>query len=184
MNNFVRAGLAAAATTLLGAAAALAHPHPEGDAKRKIVIIETKEEKAGEHKGKHDLRIQRGPVHGLRVERGPVRELRVERDGKGEHVRRFRVESAHPGGRHGPHPRLFARGLEGCTGDRVVKEIGEEKDKTRIIVCSKGGEGRPAAEHLEQVLGRITANEHMSAEEKERIAERLREAISKLRSTN
>ena len=74
--------------------------------------------------------------------------------------------------------------LAKCDGARklIDESAGDEKEKTKVVICSKDGGSKLDAEHLEQALSRINSNEHISAEHKEKIAAALREAIEKARS--
>lgn len=88
---------------------------------------------------------------------------------KGPHrMRRFHIE--------GP------RGLIECDGERTeVSEGGEDDgEKTRIVLCSKSGDSAAHRERLERALSRIQSNEHLSAEHRERITARLREALERI----
>jgi hypothetical protein len=72
--------------------------------------------------------------------------------------------------------------------DCTRSETGDEgKERTRIIVCTKGGDALASAdraEKLERALERIQQNDDLSAEHKERVAAALREAIERLRNTH
>jgi hypothetical protein len=72
-----------------------------------------------------------------------------------------------------------------CDGDKTEVST-DEKDgrKTRFFVCTDDKlTGAQRAEKLEQALERIQANEHLSAEHKERVTGALRDAIGKMRET-
>ena len=117
-----------------------------------------------------------GEGEGKKVER-----IVIVRDGaKGEHragagdhrhVRTFALRG------HGP--------LIDCDGgEKVVDDgAGEGDKKTKVVVCTKGKTSAETAQHLEEALARITANDDLSDEQKARIATALRSAIDRARST-
>jgi len=74
--------------------------------------------------------------------------------------------------------------LAACAGGRklVDESAGDDKEKTKVIICSKDGDAKVDAERLEEALSRINSNESISAEHKEKITAALREAIEKARS--
>jgi hypothetical protein len=149
--------LGAAAVLVAGAAgAAFAHPHPEGDGKKVERIVIIRDSGKGDHRAGAD---------GDRVRR-----FELHRDGPdGDHVRRFAI--------HGGD-------LANCDGgEKIVDESGGDGDrKTKVIICTKGAPTAATAEHLEDALARITANDDLSDEQKARIATALRSAIDRARS--
>ena len=81
-----------------------------------------------------------------------------------------------------------AERLAECKGEKTeIDETtgGTDKQRTRIVICGDGGGDRAArAEKLEKALARISENEELSAEHRERVTTALREAISRMRETN
>jgi hypothetical protein len=142
-NKLILALAAAGAAGLGFATVGVAHPHPDGQS-RKVIVL-TDHETKGEHRrdGKHRIRTfrhHRGPGHGA--------------------------------------------SLVHCEGERREIGGGESEDgkKTRIILCSKGGDSAAQAEKLERALERVQANDHLEGEHKEKVVAALREALERLRS--
>ena len=170
------AGALAIAAFGLGAPG-IAHPHPEEDG------VSTKTEKViviREGDGKHDGKTKR------------IRTFRIEGDGaagpNGERIRTFRVHrdgKAGDGERHVRVLRLDGDRLADCGGEEVVRsETGDDKDKTKVIICSKGElTEAQRIEKIEKVLTRIQSNDDLSAEHKERVTAALRRAIEDMRTT-
>lgn len=170
----VAAGAAVLAAGLAGAA--FAHPHEEGDkgekATRMIVITER-----ATHDGKEGAQGDK------------VRRFRIERDGHGKpgegtHVRTFHIERD---GKGGPGVHAFALGdghaLNCDEGDKLVDETaGDDKEKTKVVICSKGSTSAQRAERLEQAISKINSNSEISAEHKARITTALRAAIDRARA--
>lgn len=110
-------------------------------------------------------------------------------EGKGEKIERVIILSD-VDGKAGPHKRIRTfhidrDGLD-CDGDKTEVDEGSDgdKDRTRVIICGKGGDPAAHAERLEKALSRIQSNEHLSGEHRERVVARLRETIERLRSRN
>ena len=80
--------------------------------------------------------------------------------------------------------------LAHCDGEK--SEIDEtsggedEKQRTRIVICDKGGgvDAAKRAEALEKALARISENDELSPEHRERVTTALREALTRLRETD
>ena len=170
------AGVLAIAGLALGAPV-IAHPHGEEDrAETKVekVIILREGDLKHEGKGKR------------------LRSFHIEGDGAaghdGKRVRTFHIERD---GKHGDaerHVRVmrFDGGLlEDCDGNEVVRsETGDDKDKTKVIICSKDQlTEAQRVEKIEKVLTRIQSNDRLSAEHKERVTAALRRAIEDMRTT-
>lgn len=107
-----------------------------------------------------------------------VRKFVVIHDGKGDgkaaghsdrRVRRFAIHGA---------------GMVDCDdGEKIVDEASGEGDrKTKVVICTRGKPSAATAERLEEALGRIDENDHLSAEAKARIATALKTAIDRARS--
>lgn len=114
-----------------------------------------------------------------------------EGDGDGKKVKRV-VVIRDGGDKHAKGERHRMRRFEiigsevrGCEGaEKIVDESsGEGDEKTKIILCRKGG-GTTAdtARHLEEALARISTNDELSAEQKARIETALRSALERARS--
>jgi hypothetical protein len=102
--------------------------------------------------------------------------------GKGE-THTFRIERRGPGG-PGVHVFQFDGKEIACAdGDKVVEHSeGDDKKKTKVLICDKGGDPAMRAKHLEEALERINSNEHLTAETKARITASLREALERTRN--
>jgi hypothetical protein len=110
----------------------------------------------------------------------------------GEKVKKFVIITdhgemkgkGHDGAKHVRTLRIDGERLAGCLGGRTLVDetAGDDKNKTKVVICGKDGDTRVDAERLEQALSRINSNEHISAEHKEKISSALREAIEKARS--
>lgn len=78
--------------------------------------------------------------------------------------------------------------LAKCEGKKTeIDETtgGEEKQRTRIVICGDTGTDQAVrAEKLEKALARISENDKLSPEHRERVTTALREAISRMRETN
>ena len=113
-------------------------------------------------------------------------------DGEGKEVRKVIILEGDKSMKAGDRLRVLrtdrAELLAKCVGEKTeIDETsgGDEKQRTRIVICNKGG-GDPAAhaEELEKALARISENDELSAEHRERVTTALREAISRMRETN
>ncbi|MFL6845980.1 MAG: hypothetical protein ACJ8ER_14000 [Allosphingosinicella sp.] len=154
-----RRGLAAAALLVAtaGAGAAFAHPHSDGDGKKVERVIIIQDDKDGDHASADGAQIRRFEIH---------------RDG--DHA------SADGGGIRRMEMVGDCRG-----GDKIVDEsAGDDKKKTRVMICSRGEPSARAAEHLEEALARINANDDLSAEQKAKIETALRSAIERARAAH
>ena len=155
-------GIAAAAVLLAGAAgAAAAHPHPDGDGDKVKRVVVIGDGPGGHHARGKDDRVRRVEI--IREGAGGGHHAR------GDRVRRFQIH----GGR-----------LAGCEGgEKIVDESAGDGDrKTKVIICTKGAPTAATAQHLEQALARISANDELSDEQKARIETALRAAIDRARS--
>jgi hypothetical protein len=112
-------------------------------------------------------------------------------DGDGKQVKRFVIIQDGKGGEHhasGDRARHFdMRGigrLADCDGgEKIVDEqSGDDDKKTKVIICRKGAPTAADAERLEEALARISANDHLSDEQKARIETALRSAMDRARS--
>jgi hypothetical protein len=113
-------------------------------------------------------------------------------DGDGRKVARIVIIRDGAGGKHEAgagdrRVRRFERhggGLADCAGgEKIVDDNAGDGDRqTKVIICSKGGNSARSAKHLEEALARITANDELSDEQKDRIATALRSAIDRARS--
>lgn len=179
LTGAARFAAAAGALAIAGfglGAPGIAHPHGDGDRAvtktEKVIVIR-------EGDGKHDGKAKR------------VRTFHIEGDGAagkdGERIRTFHVErdgKAGDGERHVRVMRLDGDRLADCGGEEVVRsETGDENDKTKVIICSKGELTQAQrVEKIEKVLTRIQANDDLSAEQKERVTAALRRAIEDMRT--
>jgi len=103
----------------------------------------------------------------------------TDKAGGGRHVERH-VERRGHALRHGHHLAMAE-----CEGERTeIAESTGDNERTRIVVCDKGGlSAAQRVEKLEHALERIASNDHISAEHKEKVTTALREAIGRLRAT-
>lgn len=107
-------------------------------------------------------------------------------DGQGKKVERVIVVShASKGDEARPH-RFRIVDLDGdhagCDKTEVAGADGREK--TKVIVCGQDDAGSAErAARLEKALARIQNDESLSAEQRERVATAMREAIGRLRET-
>jgi hypothetical protein len=174
----IRAAAAAAVLALAGlglGAPGIAHPHGDeegADSKVEKVII-LREGKSGEHRGK-GARVRTFHIEGDGKHGGDVRTIRIQRsgdhDGAGPRVRAFHMGDG-------------ARMID-CGGGRTEVDESTGGDRTRIVFC--GTDDLTAAqriEKLEKALGRINANQELSAEHKDKVTAALRGAIERLRTT-
>ncbi|HEX2762520.1 MAG TPA: hypothetical protein VHM92_01575 [Allosphingosinicella sp.] len=159
----LRAAAAAGAIIAAGlAGAAFAHPEHEGDKDKKVtkmVVITEHVREDGKAEGKGER----------------VRTFRIERDGKGAtadaRIHAFAL---------GDGPALKCDG-----GEKLVDETaGDDKDKTKIVICSKGATPAQSAERLEQAIAKIQENDEISAEHKAKITAALRAAIDRARAAH
>ena len=168
----VAAGGLAIAGIGLGAPG-IAHPHGDEDgAVRKTEKVIILREGDGKHDGK---KIRRVHVVGDAA------------DGEGRRIRTFHIDrdgKAGDGERHVRVIRLDGDRLADCGGEEVVRsETGDDKDKTKVIICSKDQLTQAQrVEKIEKALTRIQANDDLSAEQKERITASLRRAIEDMRT--
>ena len=107
----------------------------------------------------------------------------TDKEGGGRHVERRvdrHVERRGHAVRHGHHLAMAE-----CAGERTeIAESTADNERTRIVVCDKGGlSAAQRVEKLEHALERIASNDHISAEHKEKVTTALREAIGRLRAT-
>ena len=113
-------------------------------------------------------------------------------EGDGEKVKRFVIihegksgeqHSVRPGDRFRALAIHGKGGLVDCNGgEKIVDEVtGDDGEKTKVIICSKGAPSGADAERLEEALARITQNDHLSDEQKARIETALRSAIDRAR---
>lgn len=175
-----RATLARLAGTIVTVAVALggiglAGPGQAADhekSKTERVIVLTKDGKAGD--GEHRRVRIIGPegdhprIHVIHPDGGDHHVRVIERGGGERHVRII-----------GPE------GLRNCDGDSssIDESSDEGRQRTRIMVCSRGGDAS-AAERLErlvEVKERIGAENELSAEHKERVIAALEAEIARLR---
>lgn len=155
----------------------IAHPHGDEDsATTKVEKVIILREGDGKHDGKGKH----------------LRTFRIEGDGAagedGRRIRTIHVErdgKAGDGERHVRVMRLDGDDLENCGGERIVRsETGGENDKTKVIICSKGELTQAQrVEKIEKVLTRLQASDDLSAEQKERVTAALRRAIEDMRTT-
>ncbi|HEX8062655.1 MAG TPA: hypothetical protein VF535_05515, partial [Allosphingosinicella sp.] len=64
----------------------------------------------------------------------------------------------------------------------IVDESGENGDKTKVFICTKGQPAADSAERIEKALARIRASDALSDEQKARIETALRSAMERARS--
>lgn len=172
----LRAAAAGAVIVAAGlAGAAFAHPHEEGakGEKAKVIVITERVTADGKDKAKGEH----------------VRRFRIEHDGhgkpgEGKHVRTIHIERD---GKGGPGAHAFVMGdghaLDCADGDKLVDETaGDDKEKTKVVLCTKGATPAQRAERLEQALSKISSNSEISAEHKARITAALRAAIDRARA--
>jgi hypothetical protein len=102
--------------------------------------------------------------------------------GKGE-THEFRIVRRGPGGGEVRAFSFDGKEIACADGDKVVDHSeGDGKQKTKILICDKGGDPAMRAKHIEEAMARINSNEHLSAETKARITASLREALERTRS--
>jgi hypothetical protein len=162
----------AAAILVVGAAVTpgLAQEAEKEENSERIIIVE---------RGKHD-KDAHGPGHALRIR---------DKDGKGEDVR---VVHIHKRGEGDWEQRRRMHGIAGthmaladCVGDKAEIDEGDDKQKTRIVLCgdSKLSPAERAAK-LEEIRAKLGEREGMSAEHRAKVEAALTEAINRLRATN
>jgi hypothetical protein len=68
-------------------------------------------------------------------------------------------------------------------GQRTDVNEGDDHERTRVILCSRGGSATPAerAERLRQVRDRLAGDSDLSAEQKARVTAALDREIARLR---
>jgi hypothetical protein len=159
----------AAATTLMlagglaGSAFAQDADAPKGEKLERVIMIRSHGD--GTAPADADRQVQ---IFHLDGDSPPMKD--------GQAIRTFRVERDGSG--------LEALGnCEGGQRTMVNEDSDGPKQKTRIVLCDKGNIS-PAQRvaSLEQVIGRIQSDEHLSAEHKAKVTTALREAIDKLRA--
>ena len=183
--NFTGAARFAAAAGALAIAAfglgapGIAHPHGDEDdavtkTERVIILREGEGKHAGEGKKVRRFRIVGDGPAGADGEGRRIRTFHIDRDGK-----------AGKGERHVRVMRFDGGELADCGGEEVVRsETGDDKDKTKVIICSKDQlTEAQRIEKIEKVLTRIQANDDLSAEHKDRVTAALRRAIEDMRTT-
>jgi len=153
-----------AAISLSFGTAGLAHPHPDGEdgeggerRRERVVILETRD---GEHaRGDHARGEHRGPAEHFVIRR---------RGGPGDHARLRDVIVPH-----------------GCRDGRqeiVDVNEGDERDRTRVIVCGDGGDSASQIQNLERARERMAQNDELSDAHKSRALEAIDRAIARLRA--
>jgi hypothetical protein len=110
--------------------------------------------------------------------------------GDGKQIRRVIVLDGKHAGEDGERRiehfrRSPGEGLRECVGERTeIDEGAGDKERTRIIVCSDSKvSAEDRAKRLEETLGRIRDDEHLSAEHRARVETALQNAIARLRET-
>jgi hypothetical protein len=110
------------------------------------------------------------PGGGKKIERIVIiRDGAGHADGVGRRIRRVEVDGGD---------------LVDCAaGDKVVDESGGgDEHKTKVVLCSQGGDSAHSAGRLEEALARIEANDDLGTDQKARIEAALRSAIDRARS--
>lgn len=70
-------------------------------------------------------------------------------------------------------------------GDKSVIDETTGKEKTKIVLCGKGGvSAQDRAKELEELRGKLAQNEHLSAEHKAKVEAAIQRAIDRLRAGN
>lgn len=172
--NVLRAAAAGASVLLAGlAGAAFAHPEGKADNDEKVTKMVIITERVG-HDGKEEAKG------------APVRTFIIKRDGEGKAGEGAEVHTFHivRDGKGGPGVQALAladgAALKCDDGDKLVDEsAGDDKEKTKVVICSKGATPAQAAERLEQAIAKINSNSEISAEHKARIIAALRAAIDR-----
>lgn len=114
-----------------------------------------------------------------------------DKDGEVRQHRIIIMEKEGEGGEGREHAIRLRRGEngeielpEGCREGERIADVDERQDgeRTRILLCARG-EADPAqrAERLQRVRERLARNEHLSAEQRERIAAALDREIARIR---
>lgn len=190
-------GGAAAIATLsglslaFGSAGAVAHPHPpappappsasapqDGAERRdERVIVRTYRHDGHREQRRDGARSERrGSADG---ERREERRVMVFSHGGDGDARRHRIIE-----RGGPGAHMMMVTPEGC-GDAQRTEVNEgtENDRTRVIVCSRGGERSAAqrAEALQRARTRLAGNDDVPAEQRQRVLAAIDREIARLR---
>ena len=105
-------------------------------------------------------------------ERKEIQKIIIVRDGDGEQQVDRRIEEFR-------HDREAA--IARCKGERSEIDERSDKERTRIVVCADSLSSADRAKRLEEALGRIRKDEHLSAEHKARVETALEQAIARLR---
>lgn len=178
--NALRAAAAGATVLLAGiTGAAFAHPDGKADKDGKVTRMVIITERA-DHDAKENAKGE------------PVRTFRIKPDGdgkagEGREIHTFHIVRDSKGGPgQGVHAFAMAdgAGLKCDDADKLVDEsAGDDKEKTKVVICSKGATPAQAAERLEQAIAKINSNSEISAEHKARITAALRAAIDRARTS-
>ena len=203
-------GGAAAVTLLAGAGLALGSPGfaqqgsiaPEAKQERGEQRDERREERViirthridGDHRGHGEHRRQRSSGHAGHGDHGDhdrhvvIRTRRHGEGGTGTHESHgehgLRVFNLHRGGHGGDGDHAGHLLMADCDGERTDVSEGEGNERTRVLLCSRGGNATPAerAERLQGVRDRLARDEDLSAEHRARIGAALDREIARLRA--
>jgi hypothetical protein len=95
---------------------------------------------------------------------------------KGGETRIMRMHSKGDGAHH-----HFV--MADCDGDKTEVDEATGKEKTRIILCGKGGlSAEDRVKELEEIRTRLAQNDHLGAEHRAKIEAALQRAIDRLRA--
>ena len=140
----------------------LAHPHPDGEEgeggerrRERVVILETRNGEHGEH--------ARGD------NRGPADHFVIRRRGA-------------PGDRSEIRDIIVPHGCRDGNQEIVNVNEGDDRDRTRVIVCADGADSASQLEHLERARERMAQNDELRGEHRSRALEAIDRAIARLRA--
>jgi beta-lactamase regulating signal transducer with metallopeptidase domain len=198
-------GGAAAVTMLAGVGLALGSPgfaqqseqaakqdqaEPGGERREERVIIRTHRVGEGEHKaGAEGARHSEHANHDRRVivmtHGGDGERRHAEQGEHGDHGdHEMRMFNMHLG--HGGHMAMTDHmAMADCDeGQRSEVNEGEGSERTRVILCTRGGNATPAqrAERLQGVRDRLAQDSELSAEQRARVSAAIDREIARLRA--
>ena len=105
-------------------------------------------------------------------ERKQVQRVIVVKDGEGKELAEHRIEDLR---------RHRDEALAKCSGERSEIDERSDKERTRIVLCSDSASSADRVKRLEEALGRIRDDDHLSAEHKAKVETALQQAIARLR---
>lgn len=190
--------LGGTAAVILLAGAGLTLGSPGVAAQQGAATPEAKQERAESRDERREERVivRTHRIDGDRAGRGEARDhadhadrdrhvhvIRTRRHGEGEgagghgdhRVRAFHLDRA-----HGEHLAMAECG----EGDRTEVNEGDGNARTRIVLCTRGGDSAPAerAERLQRVRDQLAQDEELSAEQRARVGAAIDREIARLRA--